>query len=275
MAEMSTLTVGDQEYEVVDASARASLSGKAASGHTHTFSNITDAVIGEAANVLGVSSLTGGTPIADGSDLNDFKTVGNYYSAGAAVSGTLLNTPLTASAFMLKVLNGYNNGTSAASANYLIQEIASSSAVARFTRAYQNGSWTEWYRDFNGFTTIPIENGGTNGETITEAANNLSVCSLVGGAAIPSGSDLNNYRTAGNYRTESASISATVSNTPFTAAAFNLFVMLPYSKAANDSSNYTKQVLMPSSNASYFFMRSYTPSSDTWSAWFKYAGTEV
>lgn len=227
-----------------------------------------------AANSLAVCSLTGGTEIPSGSDLNDYRAVGNYYSAGAAVSASLGNAPVTTSAFMLKVMNGYSNAVDSPSMNYIIQEACSSSAPTKYTRAYQNGNWTKWCRDFNAYTTVPVENGGTGATNEGAAANGLAVPSLVAGTAIPSGSNLDDYKTAGNYRAESAAMAATITNTPYTSGAFNLLVMKPYASTPA-SNSYVKQVLMGSYNASYFFIRVYEPNSGTWSAWYKYAGTQV
>lgn len=57
-----------------------------------------------------------------------------------------------------------------------------------------------------------------------EVGGRSSVASLKIGTAIPSGADLNSYKTPGNYYSSSADISATLSNTPYTGGGFGLEV---------------------------------------------------
>ena len=85
--------------------------------------------------------LVGGISIPSSSDLNDYKTVGNYYSAGSGVSSTLSNTPITDSAFMLKVLNGY---TTTDTGSILLQKIVNSYDSTEYVRSYSGGTWKPW-----------------------------------------------------------------------------------------------------------------------------------
>ena len=85
--------------------------------------------------------LVGGIRIPSSSDLNDYKTVGNYYSAGSAVSATLSNTPITNDAFMLKVLNGYSSNDTN---SILLQKIVNSYDGIEYIRSYSGGAWKPW-----------------------------------------------------------------------------------------------------------------------------------
>ena len=93
-------------------------------------------------NGIGLSyGLTGGIAIPKNSDLDNYKTVGNYYSAGSGVSGTLSNTPITGGAFMLKVLNGYGTTDTG---SILVQKIIDSYDGTEHTRSYSGGTWKTW-----------------------------------------------------------------------------------------------------------------------------------
>lgn len=78
---------------------------------------------------------------------------------------------------------------------------------------------------------IPVAYGGTGADNATDAranlgvtAANLGAMSLGPGEAIPSGADLNSYTSPGVYRSTSASVSATLVNTPYTGTGFRLEV---------------------------------------------------
>ena len=121
---------------------------------------------------------------------------------------------------------------------------------------------------------VAVANGGTGATTAAEAANALGIPSLLRGANIPEGANLNDYVQAGTYRTGSAAVSASVANTPHTATGFNLYVMQPHSAEPEENPDYVKQMLMPSSGATVFYMRIKTPTGG-WSAWYKFAGEQV
>ena len=64
----------------------------------------------------------------------------------------------------------------------------------------------------------------------TLTANDVGAPTLLANrTAIPSSDDLNTYQTAGNFYCLSASIAATLSNTPWTSSAFDMEVSIPYS----------------------------------------------
>ena len=101
----------------------------------------------EAANSLAIESLIGGTAIAEGDDLNNYKTVGNYYSSGASLSSSLLNVPSDiGEGFQLKVRYVYGNYVSGV--NYLNQEIISNNG-RRWVRGMSNNSWTNWRKSLD------------------------------------------------------------------------------------------------------------------------------
>ena len=86
---------------------------------------------------------------------------------------------------------------------------------------------------------------------------------------ISSGDDLNDYMTPGMARSTSGTISASLSNVPWTSGGFLLLTMYTTSASARI------QFLFPVSAATGngLFMRTYRNS--TWDAWLKIALTEV
>lgn len=83
-------------------------------------------------------SLQGGTAIPANANLNDYKTVGNYYCASSNTAYTVTNRPNSISAFILKV--EYAQGTSA---NYLIQTVKDLQGTS-YVRYYLEGTWGSW-----------------------------------------------------------------------------------------------------------------------------------
>ena len=121
---------------------------------------------------------------------------------------------------------------------------------------------------------VAVSNGGTGATTAAEASDNILALSLLAGKDIPSGSDLNSYTTAGNYRAENSAIAASVTNSPFTSGGFNLMVAKPYTRTADAASN-VKQFLMPSGEPSRFFVRVCNADLVTWGPWYKFEGAQV
>lgn len=97
-----------------------------------------------------------------------------------------------------------------------------------------------------------------------EVGGRSSVASLKIGIDIPSGADLDNYKTPGNYRSGSAEISASLSHTPYTDGGFGLQVM------ELQSGNYIRQTM-------YFgrttWLRHWNNSE--WSEWARFLMTDV
>lgn len=121
---------------------------------------------------------------------------------------------------------------------------------------------------------VAIANGGTGATTAAEAADNIFALSLLAGEEIPEGSDLNDYTTAGNYRVASASIAATVTNSPTTSGGYTLLVLKPYAKAADAASN-VKQVVMTLAEVHRVYVRACSADLETWGPWYKFEGTQV
>lgn len=121
---------------------------------------------------------------------------------------------------------------------------------------------------------VAIANGGTGATTAAEAADNILALSLLAGEEIPEGSDLNDYTTAGNYRVASASIAATVTNSPTTIGGYTLLVLKPYAKAADVASN-VKQVVMTLAEVHRVYVRACNADLETWGPWYKFEGTQV
>lgn len=94
-----------------------------------------------AANNLMAFGLAGGTAIPSNADLNDYKTVGNYYTGDAAISASISNAPITDSGFMLKVFFGYGNGSTGAT---LIQRAIHSVTGTEYTRYFYQNNWYPW-----------------------------------------------------------------------------------------------------------------------------------
>lgn len=84
---------------------------------------------------------------------------------------------------------------------------------------------------------------------------------------IPNNSDLNDYDTAGTYRTSSSAGSATLSNCPVSSYAIKLFVI----ETGYGSSNYCMQIILAGARSLYFRTRT----TSTWTAWGKISYTDV
>lgn len=96
-----------------------------------------------AVNNLMAFGLTGGTSIPSNADLNNYKTVGNYYTGGAAISASISNTPITNSSFMLKVFYGYGN---VSTGGIIMQKAIKSNTGEEFIRCFNDGTWSSWVK---------------------------------------------------------------------------------------------------------------------------------
>ena len=97
-----------------------------------------------------------------------------------------------------------------------------------------------------------------------EVGGRSTVASLKVGVALPSGADLDDYKTPGNYYSPGADISATLSNTPYTDGGFGLEVR------ELQSGNYIRQTI-------YFGRTTWTRHWNTseWSSWSRYLMTDA
>lgn len=128
----------------------------------------------DAANSLAVESLIGGTAIAENDDLNDYNTVGNYYSSGATRTATLSNIPDgLADGFQLKVKYVYGNYISGT--NYLTQELISNNGRHYSRGKAPSDSWGAWAKTYTTREIVAVEDGGTGASTAKGALNNLGI----------------------------------------------------------------------------------------------------
>lgn len=102
------------------------------------------------------SLLTGGTPIAEGTDLNTLTTAGNYYFSSSDQVFTLLNCPII-SAFTMKVFYSTEN-----SGYYLKQEIKQYNTAGYLTRHSEDAgsTWSPWSR-YATTSDVVLKSGGT------------------------------------------------------------------------------------------------------------------
>lgn len=81
--------------------------------------------------------LTGGTAIPYSADLNDYRTIGNYYCASSTTAATVAHSP-TPNAFILKVEHSTGTG-------YPCQVLREYSTGAMYYRYYtSSNTWTAW-----------------------------------------------------------------------------------------------------------------------------------
>lgn len=93
---------------------------------------------------IGAKSIKGGTLIANGSDLDDYKTLGNYHCISDADASSLSNSPIK-NAFNMVV--GYPTGQNA----YLYQELFNYLTGTRYYREClaSSGKWTGWVKTYD------------------------------------------------------------------------------------------------------------------------------
>ena len=127
-----------------------------------------------AANSLAVESLIGGTAIAENDDLNDYNTVGNYYSSGSTRTATLSNIPDgLVDGFQLKVKYVYGNYVSGT--NYLTQELISNNGRHYSRGKATSDGWGAWAKTYTTREIVAVEDGGTGASTAKGALNNLGI----------------------------------------------------------------------------------------------------
>lgn len=133
---------------------------------------------GDYVNVLskggnGINTLTGGVSFAEGDDLNDYTTVGNYCSSNSTLSSTLVNTPYTGGSLGLKVMCPY--GMNVSGMNVIVQEVTTTLGRHYIRRSGDKGAtWSTWRRVY-GETILYNNTSGTNGTvTLSESAANFT-----------------------------------------------------------------------------------------------------
>lgn len=121
----------------------------------------------EAANKLGFQSFHKATAIPENSNLNDFKTFGNYKCTLPATSKTFTNCP-TQKSFRMYVYSPAPDVT-----GYIAQDVYELVSGTRFYRYFYTNTdgstgWTKWVKTFNSNGIIPSENGGMGSDSSVE-----------------------------------------------------------------------------------------------------------
>ena len=120
----------------------------------------------EATNNLAAASLIGGTLIPNNADLNNYRTVGNYYCPANASVQTLANKPSN-NAFRMTVSIGVGaSGNTTTNESYIRQDLYTYQGET-FCRVYADKVWGSWLRSYDSNDTIPVANGGTGQTRLT------------------------------------------------------------------------------------------------------------
>ena len=86
------------------------------------------------------------------------------------------------------------------------------------------------------------------------------------GTSIPANSDLNDYRTGGNFYAVNSSVANSISNIPVSGSGFRLIVH------TMNTSTYCRQEFYKVNQPEFMYVRTYN---GTWSAWYKFTGEAV
>lgn len=120
-----------------------------------------------------VSSLKAGISIPSGSDLNDYKTPGNYFSSSADVSASIYHSPYSRGGFGLEIREFQ-------SANYISQTIYY--GHNRWIRHWNAVEWSEWVRfqmttvEESISTNFVVSEGTTDSWYWRKFANGIAEC---------------------------------------------------------------------------------------------------
>lgn len=106
-----------------------------------------------------------------------------------------------------------------------------------------------------------VKSSGTDYDTQWKSIADDKVDYLGPGGQIPASADLNTYTTPGIYRSESASISGTLSNSPFTNGGFKLIV------ENTGTEDMLCQIVHGNYNPPKMYVRIRSTASGSWSAW--------
>lgn len=230
------------------------------------------------------------TLIPPDSDLNKYKTSGNYAVESNTVVSSIINKPVNLTkAFNVYVFPVLNSDY------YIGQQLSTFDGAATYYRYYDGGSrqWKEWTLLYPSRTVpnpLPVDQGGTGGNTpyVTDAFDNSAnfvvydeqnarynaapMSALKNYLAtqfmsfdnesIPEGADLNTYQKPGNYSVRLTSTVPTIVNKPNNASrAFNLYVVPILS-----SSNYVAQYLVEYEGGSTYY-RYFSALNQKWTSW--------
>lgn len=222
-----------------------------------------------------VGAVTDFGEIAAETDLDTLQDAGFYFVHQSSRAATLVNAPTTKAFFLLV---GKHAGT-----YQRVVEFNTSGAKIYFRNFYYEQGWGSWAREYTTSDmpapadigaaasghkhsasditsgTLPIARGGTGASTADAALASLGAHSLgAKGTEIASETDLDTINTAGDYYVASATIAATLVNTPLTSSGFRLVVEKGY------TSNYVRQYAVGVGTS--IFTRYYQTS---WSEWEK------
>ena len=186
--------------------------------------------------------LQGGTAIPSSSDMDDYKTIGNYYCNQNTIAPTLLNSPFERP-FTMKV--GYSTGSSYP---YQLYREFNTGIVAYRYFSTDSSKWTEFVYF-------------SDDET------------LFAGKAINSGDDLNDYTTPGIYYSPASGVSGTLINIPEESAKTSGFSLLVLPTSPSGPDGRVSQTIIKGAEASAIYTRS--ESSSGWRPWYKYAGEKI
>lgn len=182
-------------------------------------------------------------------------------TAGAPYTGMLYG----------KLIVTLSDGKEKNDSNWIWQEFlpASSSKQRCWRMKINTGDWTDWFVYYDTghkpsaediADTIPVTKGGTGATTPSSAANNLGVYSLLSGTSISANTNMNDYKSVGNYVCGQSSIAGSLDNCP----TYSAFTMKVY--YANGSDWYIGQEVTDYSTGVKYY-RVYNRNSDTWEDW--------
>lgn len=180
-----------------------------------------------------------GTELASNSNLNDYNYVCKMYSPSAAVSATISNTPWTASGFQLITIQFI---TSPSFYQFLLPNTAYGNW---YRRRYASGTWGDW-----------IEYDDTTEEDVWGF-----------GYGIPTNGNLDTVG-LGWFYSISGTVSATITNAPWTNAGFFGFT----TRSIDNPSEALVQIAFR--NDDYFCVAKRRYNGTTWSSWVQIGNME-
>lgn len=214
------------------------------------------------ADELKVKSLIGGTRIANSSDLNTYKIIGNYHCISDADAQSLTNCPID-SAFNMVI--GHPTGQTA----YLYQEIIDYVRGTRYYRECLASSlaWGNWVMTFDTTNLTPTAIGAANTAfsnipDIATALYNLKVASVFKGTVDGTQYTFNTALTQAEY-----SVAGTdIEGAPFTGTIYGKLISIVNSGTThNNDSNWIWQVFY-ATNFGRIYLRNKVNNGD-WSSW--------
>lgn len=208
-----------------------------------------------------------GTPLSNGDDLDDCTGFGRWYSANGTMSATLKNTPHTAAGFAL--INIPITDSTTYFTQFLISN-SSSAAYALYCRRHNANGWNPWARLTGADATTSLS--GLMSATDKGRLNDLYDYVLTRGTELKAGDDLDKLITVGRWYSLSATVSAGLINTPYTASGFGLINVV-----VNNTATYIQQFLLPSNDSAsqILYKRRWRTATDGWGDWVRVTGADA